>query len=89
MDESTRKIVRRAVARFNTGIRKAFVVDGRKFVIEGDLAGFEEDDVACVTEIRGDPGAPGGLAHCGVKEVTPDAVYEATMRLLVDELHKR
>lgn len=87
MDEAARKVIVRACARFKTGIRKAFLIDGRKFVVEGDVAGFEEGVIACLTEWKGDPGVPGGLSHCGLKEVTPEAVYKAMMELLVDEMH--
>ena len=69
MDDQTRKVLRRVCARYNTGIRKPFGVEGRIFRLvqdgDNDMIGVVFDDIKHRYYVE------------PIWELTPDGIMQA------------
>lgn len=94
MSPDLQKVLRRACARFNTGIRKPFEINGETLALEP--AGYpmdEECEAWCVAELVVHGGRVNALdgsrstLRIPLEEVSAEAVWTAYLQSQVDAVH--
>ena len=100
MDEAVRKVLRRACARFKTGIRTPFRLGEHTARIDQHDVSRAYDDGVCYDDGEDETrqvailviwpvGTPvsGAQSFTGLEEVTPEAVHGAYLQAIVDQVH--
>lgn len=86
MDDATRKVLRRACARFHTGILKPFPIEGILVKLSNekvwdDMNGTKYDGSLIVEMVET------GTLFIHLKKVTPESIYEGYLQFQVNMIH--